>query len=185
MRYIIGFFITIGLLILLIVLLVTGGNDKANTPNAPKTLESYARTSAEARLTIEGPVNAPEDHRSVRISVGRDSTTYEQFDGYNGQVAQTETFGNTENSYSTFLRAIKLAGFTQGSKAPALKDDRGYCPLGKRYIFEFLQNGKSLQRYWATSCKGLKSFEGNTSLNISLFKSQVPGYQKLNSDVDL
>lgn len=179
MRYLFGFFITVGLIILLIVLLVTGGN-KSKVPNTSKTLASYANSTAVVRLTIDGPINSVQDHRASRITVGRDNTTYEQLQGYDGNVTLLQTYPNTPTSYGTFLRAIALAGFTKGDTASALKNDRGYCPLGSRFIFELEDNGQQLERFWSTSCSGAKSFLGNANLIVNLFKRQVPDFNKMN-----
>ncbi|MBC7708059.1 hypothetical protein H7Y63_02450 [Polaromonas sp.] len=181
MKYILGFFITVGLIILLIVLLVAGGGDSTKTkvPSTSKTLESYASTAATVRLTIDGPITAPENHRATRITVGKDSTTYEELQGYDGQVTKLETYPNTQTSYTSFLRSLEIAGFTKGDTSAALKNDRGYCPLGTRYIFELEDSGKQLERFWSTSCSGVKSFQGKTSLNVTLFKKQVPNIEKV------
>ncbi|MDL2341529.1 MAG: hypothetical protein QFB87_00415 [Patescibacteria group bacterium] len=179
MKYLIGFFVTVGLIILLIVLLVSGGDTKTKVPNSSKSLDSYASSAATARLTIDGPVSAPQNHYATRITVGRDSTTYEELQGYDGNVIKTQTYPNTQTSYTSFLRAIELAGFTKGDTAASLKNDRGYCALGSRYIFEFVDSGKQLERFWSTSCAGPKSFQGKTNLTLSLFKKQVPDYNKL------
>lgn len=182
MKYIIGLLITAGLIILLIFLLVSGGNGTKKVPKTAKSLSSYASSQAIARLTIDGPVTAPENHQAERITISRDTATYEQFKGYDGQLLNSQTFLNTQTSYESFLRAIQIAGFTKGDNSEALKNDRGYCALGTRYIFEFQDaNGKQLERYWSSSCNGVKSFKGNTPLNVTLFKKQIPGYNKLYS----
>ena len=184
MKYIIGLFVTIGLLILLIVLLTMGGGSKTKVPNSSQTLESYANSSATVRLTVEGPINAPQDHLATRITVSRDMTTYEQIRGYDGGVVKTQSFPNTLSSYDSFLRAIELAGFTKGVTTDALKNDRGFCALGSRYIFELDDGGKQLERYWSSSCSGPKTFNGNTNLNITLFRKQVPNFNDFSNDLN-
>lgn len=179
MKYIIGFLLTIGLLILLIVLLATGGSKTTKVPNTSKKLDSYANTSAVTRLTIDGPITNPQEHKATRITVGRDTTTYEQLQGYDGAIVNTQSFPNTQTSYLSFLRAIELAGFTLGDTSANLKNDRGYCPLGNRYIFELEDNGKQIERFWSASCSGAHSFKGSTNLNVTLFKRQVPSFNKL------
>lgn len=180
MKYIFGFLVTILLIILLIILLVTGGGSKSQAPNSSKTLSTYSDdASALVRLTVDGPIVAPQNHRATRITVSRDSTTFEQLVGYNGQVTLTQTYGNTQTSYLSFLRALQLAGFTKGDKSTDLKNDRGYCALGSRYIFELEASNKRLERFWSTSCGETRSFDGNTPLNLTLFRNQVPDYNKL------
>lgn len=182
LRYFLGFFITIGLLILLIVLLVGGGDKgKSKVPSTAKTLESYASSEAVARLTIDGPVNAEQDHRESQISIKRDQAKFEQIQGYNGHVIKSKTYHSTEEAYIAFLRSLDRAGFTKGNTDPAFTDSRGYCPLGTRYVFELIQDGKTIEHFWSTSCGGPKTFNGSTALNVTLFERQIPEFSELSS----
>lgn len=180
MRYLIGILVTIGLLILLIVIIVQhGGNDKTKLPQSKKPLISYSQTNAIARLTTDGPINAEENHQQIQITVGRDDVAIAFKKGYNGTVTTLQTYSNSEASYNSFLHALDRAGFTNGNPSASLKDEGGYCALGNRYIFEFIQNGKTLERYWATSCGSPKSYLGILDLSLTLFRNQVPDYDKL------
>ncbi len=178
MRYFVGFLVTIGLIIILILLLFSGGG-KPKVPKTSKTLDSYASTDAEVRLTIDGPVNAAESHQAVRITIGQSDATFELLQGYNGSVVNSESFANTQNSYAVFLSSLARAGFTKGNTNADLKDERGYCPLGDRYIFELRQDGHDIERYWATSCGGVKTYAGSLNLTVQLFQNQIPGYEVL------
>ena len=179
MRYFIGFLITIGLIILLIVLLLGGGGGKSKTIVTPKTLASYATTDAQVSLTIDGPVNADQNHQQIQIIVDNGQATFQQIQGYNGQVVSSQSYNNTAASFYSFLRALEFANFTLGNSSSSLSDDRGYCPLGDRYIVELTQDGKNLERYWATSCGGLKTYSGNLVLTVNLFEAQIPNYATL------
>lgn len=185
MRYFIGFLVAIGLIILIIVLLFGGSGDSSKTkvPATSKTLDSYANTDAEASMLIDGPVNSDQNHRSVKITVGQNSVVYQEFGGYDGQVIQQKMYHNTRTSYATFLRALDLVGFTRGSTDTKLSDERGRCPLGERSVFEFKQGSHSFERLWVTTCGGAKTYLGNTSATMTLFKQQVPDYTTLNSDL--
>jgi hypothetical protein len=185
MRYFIGFIAAIGLIILLIVLLLTGGGDNKQAPKTPKALDEYGSTSALVRMTIDGPINADSEHKQLRITVGKDDVVYEQVNGYNGDVVNTKVYTNTQDSYTDFLHALGHAGFTRGSDEKALADERGFCPLGRRNIFELIQDNKTLERYWSTSCGSPKSYRGNNSLTIQLFQDQVPDYNKLSQNLGL
>ncbi len=178
MRYFIGFIIAIGLIIVLILLLFHGGG-KPKVPTTTKTLDSYASTNAEARLIIDGPVNAPQNHQQIQITVGQNETTFEQLQGYNGSVTNLQSFANTQASFSVFLHALTGAGFTRGNIDTSLSDERGYCPLGNRYIFELIQDGKNIERFWGSSCGTPKTYLGNLNLTLNLFKAQVPSYSTL------
>jgi hypothetical protein len=179
MRYIIGLFVTLGLLILLIVLIVHGGSHKAVVPNTTVSLESYATTDATVKLTIDGPIVASQNHNTAEITVGQNSTDLQLIQGYDGNVITSKTFTNSTNGYDAFLHALAHAGFTEGNTSSALKDESGICAQGDRYIFELQQDGKDLERYWATSCGGTKTYEGSVDLTTELFKAQIPGYDNL------
>ena len=184
MRYFIGFMVTIGLIILLIVLLFHGGGKPKITSTA-KTLTSYASTDAQVSMTIDGPVNAASQHQQIRITVDRDNVTYQHILGYDNNVVDTQIFANTENSYNVFLHALKHAGFTKGDNSAALRDELGYCPTGNRYIFELDQDNNNLERYWSTSCGSPKTYLGAVGLTINLFQAQVPNYSDVTDNVQL
>jgi hypothetical protein len=183
LRYFVGFMATIALIILLIFLIFHGGG-KSKVPTTSKTLSSYAGTDAEVSLTINGIINADQEHESIKITVSRDSATYTQFQGYQGSVTKLQNYSSNENAYSEFLFALQRAGFTQGSNVAALKDERGFCPLGNRYIFELDQDGQQLERFWATNCGGTpKTYNGNLNLTLTLFKNQIPDFNDLTQNI--
>jgi hypothetical protein len=186
MRYFIGFLITIGLIILLIVLLFTGGG--GSNPKKPKTtkaLTDYASTDAVVRLTIDGPIVADQNHQAVQITAGQDDVTYSQVQGYQGTVANQQSFVNNQNAYSNLLYALGHAGFTKGDNSKVLANEKGYCATGNRYIFELIDNGTDIERYWATSCGGTKTYQGNLNLTLTIFKAQVPGYNTLTQNLSI
>ncbi|MEO8105420.1 MAG: hypothetical protein ABI602_03735 [Candidatus Saccharibacteria bacterium] len=180
MRYLIGLLLTIGLLILLIVIIVQHGG-KGPAPQTTKTLQSYSTTSAVARLTNDGPINAAQDHKQIQITVGQNNVVIETISGYNNSVTSQQTYANTEAGYYNFLSALHLAGFTKNNPDPTLKNETGYCPLGNRYVFEFMQDGKKLIRSWATSCGKPSTYLGALSLSLTLFQAQVPDYNLISS----
>lgn len=180
MRYFIGLLVTLGLVILLIILLMGGGGEGEGTsPARPKTLTDYAKTDARMVMIIDGPVNADSLHEQARVTVDSTNVTYEHIKGYQGDVVKTRLFANNGEAYDTFLHALLRAGYNRGNNDRALKDDRGWCSLGDRYIFKIVQDGKTLQRYWDTSCHNTHTYEGSTSLTITLFQNQVPDYNDL------
>jgi hypothetical protein len=185
MRYYFGFLITVGLLIVIIILLFNG-NNKKNVPSTSQPLTSYANTGSEVRMTIDGPVNADQNHQQVQVTINQSTVTFDQLQGYDGDVVNQQEYVNTETAYDVFLHAINLAGFTDGNTSSALSDERGYCALGDRYIFELIEGGNDLERLWATNCNGAAhSFDGDLPLTLDLFKAQVPNYQTLVANVQL
>jgi hypothetical protein len=186
MRYYIGFLVTVGLLVTLIFLLFHGGGNGTAVPLASKPLASYASTGSEVRLTIDGPINANLDHQQVQITVNANTVTYDQIQGYDGNVVNQQQFANSLNAYSAFLHALGIAGFTEGSTNSALGSEQGHCALGSRYVLELTQGGNDLERFWTTSCSGITaSYEGNFPLTLTLFEAQVPGYATLSQNLNI
>ncbi|HVX57204.1 MAG TPA: hypothetical protein VHA37_05720 [Candidatus Saccharimonadales bacterium] len=182
-RYIISFFVTLGLIALLIILLLSGGN-KPKTPGG-QTLPSYASTDAQVSVLIDGPINADSLHNQILITVDNTNVTYEHLTGYDGTSVDTRVYSNTEAAYDAFLHALYHAGFTEGNNDPKLRDESGYCPTEDRYIFELTQDNNTLERYWNTTCNHTKTYEGDTGLTLRLFKAQVPDYNALTQNIAL
>ena len=173
MRYFIGFLVTIGLLILLIVLLFNS-NNKSNVPSTSKSLVSYANTNAEVSFMLDGPTNADQIHERILITVNQFIVTYQQQQGYDGNVVNQQQFSNNQNAYTAFLNALQGAGFTL-----VPNEEQQYCALGNRYVFQLNQGNTQLERYWATSCMGLHTYNGAVNETVTLFEAQVPNYTTL------
>jgi hypothetical protein len=184
MRYFLGFLVAIGLIIL-IIFLIFSGSGKPKTQVTPKTLDSYANTNAAVQLIIDGPINADQTHQEVQITVNNDAVVYEQIQGYQGSVVNEQSFANNQSAFAVLLHALDYAGFTNGNPSAALRDERGYCSLGDRYIFSLTQNGDDIERYWATSCQSTRTYLGNVNLTLSLFQAQVPNYNQLTNELAL
>lgn len=185
MRYIIGFLISIGLVILLFVMIFSGGNDPAPAPGATKRLVDYANTSTTVRFTDDYPVNANQVHRKIVTTVGRDQITFTIESGYEGDVLRTQTYPNNPTAYANFLRALQINGYTNAEDKPELRDERGYCATGQRYIFETKDGDNTIMRTWSTSCGNIGSFKGKSTQVRDLFRRQVPDYSRLTSGIQL
>ena len=184
MRYFLGFLAAIGLIVLVFILVLRGLGGHSRQPNVQTLLTDYAKTETVMRLTVDGSVNADESHRRVRITVGRDENTIETLAGYQDQVLDTKTYPNNEEAYYTFLRSLQLQGYTKGVSDPARADERGYCPTGKRYVFEIITGNATVQRYWKGSC-GAGTFSGNSSTIRVLFQKQAPDFSKMTRGLGL
>ena len=177
MRYIIGLLITVGLIVLIIVLLLSGPSTPAKPP---LDLGSYANTGAVAELIIDGPITAEQTHDEAKIDISQGTAAFTLYQGYQQTVLKTQSYPNNESAYAVFLHALQHLNFTKGNNDPALHDERGYCPAGTRYIFSFIgDNGQDLERYWSTTCGGTHTYEGNTAGTVDLFQKQIPGYNTL------
>jgi hypothetical protein len=184
MRFFFGVLVAIGLIILIVILMLSG-NGGSKLPAITKTLTSYTNDNDAVRLTIDGPVNANQNHQGIQITVDNSDVTFEQLQGYQDSVVNLQNFANNQPAFAVFLHALNFAGFTKGNTAKSLSDERGYCALGNRYIFELLENGNDLERYWTSSCGSPKTYLGSLNLTLSLFEAQVPGYSQLAQNINL
>lgn len=180
MKYFFGFLISIGLVILVVILVIkgfTGGKPKEE----PTPLRDYANTSTVVQLTVSGPIVGDQQFQSYRITVGREQTLMETRSGYEGTVIDQRSYANNQESYTNFLRALDVAGFTKGDKENPNKDERGMCANGDRFVMQIRDGSYDIQRFWSTTCRGLGNFGGNTQEIRRLFNAQIPqaDYSKL------
>lgn len=183
MRYFTAFLVALGLIVLVFVIII-----KALTGGKPKQqidLNSYATTDAVVRMTIDGPVNADSIHHQIQVSVDNSQTEIQIMNGYQGTVKTDKTYDSNQPAFEEFLHALNLAGYTRGNPDPKVSDERGYCPQGSRYVFELLQGGDTIQRYWSTACGGQGTYKGNTTLTRALFQAQIPDFDKLTGSIQL
>lgn len=180
MRYFIGTLIAIALIIVIIVLLLTGGGEPAPQPIS---LSKLSTTDSQVQLIIDGEVTADSEHREIRITVGRRTSTVDIIQGYRGDVIDTHTVDNNSEAYFVFLKALGLAGFNMGNAGPGYNP--GFCPLGQRHIYKVISGtGKVRQSFWGSTCGG-GSFTGNANLVITLFQNQIPKYDVYTANVSL
>ena len=185
MRYFLTFLIGIGLVILVIILLIRaifggGGPTETQTP-----MIDYANSNVIMRLTIQGPVNSQQEHREVRIDVSQYSSDLRIIEGYENRVSDSETFNSNPSAYANFLRALDLLRYDEGLDNEERADERGYCPFGKRFVFEIIDGSSTIQRYWETDC-GEQQGTSLADVNqvVDLFKAQIPEYGELVANVE-
>lgn len=185
MRYIIGSLIAVGLVIIIIILIFTGRNGGSIGPQ-PIDLTSLANTGTTVQLVTEGELSANETRREIRVTVGRDASTLKVIKGYQGHVISSHKIDNNRQAYAAFLHGLKLAGFNLGNTA-GNQDERGYCPLGRRYIYKVIDAGGHVtQKFWSDTCDSDDgTFRGNSDLVRRLFELQIPKYDEWTEDVDL
>jgi hypothetical protein len=183
-RYILGILGVIAVFILLIILILSlRPNDPSSTRTdtpVPK-LADVADSETAIRYVNDGPINAEENHRQVRIVIDKNKRAIDILTGYQGTVLATQTFDNNKEAFTEFLAALDRAGFTikRNSK---LDSEAGICPAGNRYVFELYNspNNSSFKpfRRWQTSCGLQGNFGGTVTTIRSLFKAQIPNYEE-------
>lgn len=177
MRYLIGFLGIIAILILIIVLIVRGGG--SGTAPGEIDLADYLTSTSQVRYTIDERVQADQTHEVTRISVNQNEATLDIMQGYEGHIVKSKTYLNNSPAYAAFLMALKRSGYTEGNHNKDVQDERGFCPLGKRYVYELFDDGKQVQRLWNTSCGDAGTFRGKSSTIQKLFELQIPDYDDL------
>jgi hypothetical protein len=176
MRYLFGFLASLGLIILVFVLVLRGfGGDPKTTQNP---LTEYANTDAIVRLTVDGRIVSEQEHQAYQITVGRSEVRLETLKGYEYETIETRTYTNNQESYYNFLRALDLAGFTDGTEDPNNRDERGACADGQRFVYEILSGTSEVQRTWSSSCRGQGNFKGDAAAARQLFEKQVPAVDR-------
>jgi len=131
-----------------------------------------------ARLSVRGPITAEEEHYSIVISVGPTSRSLVIFRGYNGETMENVTLGNSEKSFKDFVAALNRASFMKESNNT--DGNQGICAVGQLLQFEMLNNDKSAEKLWSTSCPNLTgNFGGLQSNVIDLFLGQIPTSRSL------
>lgn len=185
-RYIIGIIIFLFLIFFGVKLFQAATKSSAPKTSTTKTtaLPDYSSTAAQVRFTQDGPINSNLLHRSIQITVGRDQTTTNVIQGYEGTVLKTQNVANNQTSYNVFLNALNNAGFTKKKKNVKDTDETAQCPLGFRYTYQLMNTSDDGDTtLWSTSCGGLGNFGGNASTVMTLFQRQIPDYQKFTQDV--
>ncbi len=180
-RYLLGFLVGIGLIILVLILIVKSIIGPSQTPAKP--LLDYAGTNAVVKMTIDGPEVSNQNHQSVQIVVNQYQSEINIISGYQGSVVSSKSYTNNQAAYAVFLRALDLAGYSKGNTNPSATDYRGFCPFGDRYIYELSDHGSDIEYFWSTSCGGQGTFGGNVATVNALFADQIPDYNTLTNNV--
>jgi hypothetical protein len=191
MKYILGV-VVLFFLTTMSILLVTrerGGPEQTTGQHATRrvVLAKNAKPGTSVVLTTQGELVGEDERRAIRIKVSENERRLEILTGYNEAVERSFVFANTDKAYETFLIALDGAGYTKKFPEITVEDERGVCPQGKRYIYEFKEYSQQVTRLWDTSCssKQGQTFGGSSSMVRQLFKAQIPDYIKLVKGVRL
>jgi hypothetical protein len=186
MKYFFGFAAIILLVLITFVLIWRGFTGGGDEPEAPPPLSDYAFTTTAMRLTIDGEVDAQQEHSAIRIIVSRSESRLEVLEGYDRVLTESRSYASNQEAYGVFLRALDRMGYTLGDSDPDLRDERGFCPTGRRYIYEIVDGTDVIQKFWSTSCdRDEGTFQGAGNRVLDLFREQIPDYRQLTRNVEL
>lgn len=189
MKYGIG--IVVIALLAVISIIVLSGPKNAPNKSGSKTTQSEIVVAAKydlsdtAKISWErqGKVVGNDLRRTVKVTITKNTRTFDLFDGYNNLVEHHEEFASNQAAFSVFLRAADGLGFGK-QIGGRIADERGFCPLGNVFVYELKDGNKTILRSWADSCTTSEgSFGGRADSMQRLFRNQITGYDKLVSGV--
>ncbi len=178
-RQILIFLVVVIGIVLLLSLVFGGKKQSSTTKNATSSLAvtDYLNKDSQVVSITDGPINGDDTHRSIRISVDRDTRTMDVIQGYQGKVIASKSYVNNQKAYDEFLHALERASFGKTRKTSFASED-GICATGRRFVFELFENGKSVSRTWTANCQ-----KGNTIAApdriTKLFRNQITDYEEL------
>ncbi len=145
--------------------------------------QSLINTSSDrsVRMTVRGPIVADETFNSYTVTATPTSRTLTTFSGYLDRQLDTKQFLNNIPAYEQFVYALDRAQMMDGEELKGEADDlRGICATGRVYEFEVRRGNTAIKTLWTSTCKGSKgSLKASQPQLESLFKSQIPEYQKM------
>lgn len=165
-----------------------GNSQKTGTDTQAAVTDLFVSRSA--RMTVQGPIVANENRESYVVEVSMDTRTIQALKGYDQTVIDTHGYSNNRVAYTDFVYALSRVGFGKArTVSQSAADERGVCATGTHYVFEILDNGRSLSRLWTTSCSKEKGTLDVSSSNLksikSLFDVQIPDRQTVLKDIKL
>lgn len=180
MKYILGV-IGLFLVTMVTIILITRGRGTApQQEGRPQVkVSQHANDGTSAALTTQGKLVGESERRAIRVKITQEERRLEILTGYEEAVEQAHVYPNTKEAYETFLIALDRVGFTRERQVVRVTDERGVCPLGRSYIYEFKEFSQQIVRLWSTSCGAeTGTFGGNSSTIRRLFEGQIPEYRK-------
>jgi len=177
MRYIFGILGVIFVAILAIILISSRGDRPQDQSGSQKIVVSEQNNEhTSVRLTNQGRLVGEDQRRAIRVTVNETERKLEILTGYEETVERSTSYPNTPTAYETFLVALDKAGFSR-ERATVNTDERGACPLGRRYIYELMDSGEAKIHLWDTTCGSkIGTFAGDESTIRRIFQQQIPDY---------
>lgn len=184
-RYFLTTFAVIILLIIGIVWIVrSGGPDSRSASNSAIQLQDYTEKPGVALETnVEGPINAPENHRTIRVTITSLTRQIDIIAGYQGEVISTKTYDNNQQAFEAFSAALARAGFTQNRVVPS-NNSESICASGSRTHYRIMQDNAYVMNNWTASCTQ-GTFGGDAVATNRLFQLQIPDYNAITKNISM
>jgi hypothetical protein len=136
-------------------------------------------SAATAKLIVDGPVVANQEHKSYVIEVSQNVVSMKVYSNYGQKLVSEKSYQNSEEAYETFLSALDQLDVTarlKNTNNDTDYEEQGVCATGKRYILE-LDNDV---RRWSTSCSVKQGTAAASMRSVRLlFQKQVVDYREL------
>ncbi len=171
------------------VRVIVGGssNRKATKPAETVVADLLENPTATTRVEVKvrGPVVARENHYDIDISLTSTSRQVKVYRGYGRtNVAKEINLGNDNNSFNTYLKALKNRGFGKETTEKVANKDDGICPKGQLIEYIVRDDSTMGSDLWTTSCGDVQgSFGGNSQGVIDLTLAQIPGAKEAIDEV--
>ncbi len=191
----IGFTVFLGVLLILSVWGVFAIGKRVFRPSGSKVAgittitasdnyEKFIANGNGAQLEVQGPVKGNEDFKSYKITITPSERRVQLIRGYDGVVTKEQSSANSQQAYEVFMRSIGKLNFDSKTSG-VTEDERGFCPMGRRYIYSILdESDMPLVRTWATSCGNSGNSKASGAVRL-LFNEQIPEYAKFFGDFGL
>jgi hypothetical protein len=180
-----AFVVFIALAVIAVVFFSTRSH---NVTVVPKNvvLADYAESNAVVSFEQDGATKGNELHRSIKITISRDSREFAVLSDYQGNAITRKSYPNNGSSFKAFLAGLQAAGYLKERKSALGDNYLGQCPLGIRFIYKN-DNFKDVPALlWSTSCATSSGTSGGSSTILQqLFKNQIPEYNKMVVGVQL
>lgn len=180
--------VLIGGVVFMVQVILGGSSKKPSTkPAETEAVDLLENPTATTRVEIKvrGPVVARENHYDIDITLTSSSRQVKVYRGYGrSDVAKEINLDNDQNSYATYLKALKNRGFSKETTDKVATKDDGICPKGQLIEYIVRDDTTTGSDLWTTSCNDIQgSFGGSSQGVIDLTLAQIPGAKDAIDDV--
>ncbi len=187
MRYALATLMILFLLIVGVIVVAgqTGGSNSGSTAKVTRMSDYSGNATAIVSWTTQSELVGDDEYRSVRVTVSPSQRVLEVLSGYNDKVIKRTTLSNSSKAFEAFMSALDRVSFGREREATQV-DEKGFCPLGNRYVYTLNDSGSLVLRTWSDSCLSADgTFGGNATTVRRLFRAQITDYDKLIRGVKL